>query len=164
MTEPTCLPPMKQGSNVGVPSVNSPARLEEGEPTPPGSVNSGSSSSLAVPGARDLPPISTATAAAAMNAYGMGNNESPSQRESFLNYFFGGANKTDRPALGSQEMLASSKYVPPMSMNSIIDAEMERKFETVSCGEGASFVCLNAIGRFDDTVTDKLNGLMTLFV
>ncbi|KAM3579756.1 Dynamin-related GTPase protein [Umbelopsis sp. WA50703] len=52
-----------------------------------------------------------------------------SQKDSFLNYFFGGASKQDRPALGPQDLISNSQYVPPPSMNNIIEAELERKLD-----------------------------------
>ncbi|KAI7868478.1 Dynamin central region-domain-containing protein [Spinellus fusiger] len=58
-------------------------------------------------------------------------------KDFFLNSFFGGANKSDRPVLGSQHALENSLYVPPMSVNSIMESELERKLEQVSIhGDG----------------------------
>lgn len=59
--------------------------------------------------------------------HGIGDDNS--QKDSFFNYFFGGANKQDRPALGPQDLISNSQYVPPLSMNNIIEAELEKKME-----------------------------------
>lgn len=53
-------------------------------------------------------------------------------KDSFLNYFFGGANKNERPALGSQEMMTKVQYAPPMSVNSMMESEMIKKLEQAS--------------------------------
>ncbi|KAI8393761.1 Dynamin central region-domain-containing protein [Radiomyces spectabilis] len=61
-------------------------------------------------------------------------NADPSSmpKDSFLTYFFGGAHKNERPALGSQEMMNSSQYAPPFSVNSVMETELERKLEQAS--------------------------------
>jgi dynamin 1-like protein len=53
-------------------------------------------------------------------------------KDSFLNYFFGGAGKNERPALGSQEMMTKAQYAPPMSVNSMMESEMVKKLEQAS--------------------------------
>ncbi|RCI04607.1 Dynamin- GTPase protein [Rhizopus stolonifer] len=53
-------------------------------------------------------------------------------KESFLTYFFGGAGKNERPALGSQEMMTKTQYAPPMSVNSMMESEMVKKLEQAS--------------------------------
>ncbi|GAA5808089.1 hypothetical protein MFLAVUS_001471 [Mucor flavus] len=53
-------------------------------------------------------------------------------KDSFLNYFFGGANKNERPALGSQEMMTKVQYAPPISVNSMMESEMIKKLEQAS--------------------------------
>ncbi|CAO3625316.1 unnamed protein product [Mucor hiemalis] len=53
-------------------------------------------------------------------------------KDSFLNYFFGGASKTERPALGSQEMMTKAQYAPPMSVNSMMENEIVKKLEQAS--------------------------------
>ncbi|KAL0095533.1 Dynamin family protein [Phycomyces blakesleeanus] len=60
------------------------------------------------------------------------SNMQQGQKDSFLTYFFGGANKNDRPALGPQEVMENSHYVPPMSVNSMMESELERKLEQAS--------------------------------
>ncbi|KAL0145921.1 Dynamin central region-domain-containing protein [Mucor lusitanicus] len=54
---------------------------------------------------------------------------SSAPKDSFLNYFFGGASKNERPALGSQEMMTKVQYAPPMSVNSMMESEMVKKLE-----------------------------------
>jgi dynamin 1-like protein len=53
-------------------------------------------------------------------------------KDSFLNYFFGGAGKNERPALGSQEMMTKAQYAPPMSVNSMMENELVKKLEQAS--------------------------------
>jgi dynamin 1-like protein len=57
---------------------------------------------------------------------------SSAPKDSFLNYFFGGAGKNERPALGSQEMMTKAQYAPPMSVNSMMESEMVKKLEQAS--------------------------------
>ena len=57
---------------------------------------------------------------------------SSAPKDSFLNYFFGGASKNERPALGSQEMMTKAQYAPPMSVNSMMETEMIKKLEQAS--------------------------------
>lgn len=57
---------------------------------------------------------------------------SSAPKDSFLNYFFGGASKSERPALGSQEMMTKAQYAPPMSVNSMMENEIVKKLEQVS--------------------------------
>lgn len=57
---------------------------------------------------------------------------SSAPKDSFLNYFFGGASKNERPALGSQEMMTKAQYAPPMSVNSMMESEMVKKLEQAS--------------------------------
>ncbi|KAG2174144.1 hypothetical protein INT43_004164 [Umbelopsis isabellina] len=45
--------------------------------------------------------------------------------DSFLTYFFGGANKHERPALGSMDLAQNS--VSPPSISKVVEAEMERQ-------------------------------------
>ncbi|KAI9489633.1 dynamin-A [Zychaea mexicana] len=49
-------------------------------------------------------------------------------KESFLTYFFGGANKNERPALGPQEMMNNASFTSPLSVTSMMENELERKF------------------------------------
>ncbi|KAI9319035.1 Dynamin central region-domain-containing protein [Dichotomocladium elegans] len=49
-------------------------------------------------------------------------------KDSFLTYFFGGANKMDRPALGPHDVA----YSAPQSVTSLMELELERKFEQTS--------------------------------
>jgi dynamin 1-like protein len=58
-------------------------------------------------------------------------------KDSFLNYFFGGAGKNERPALGSQEMMTKAQYAPPMSVNSMMESEMVKKLEQASLNNEA---------------------------
>ncbi|KAI9245681.1 dynamin-A [Phascolomyces articulosus] len=60
----------------------------------------------------------------APSANGTGDN-----KESFLTYFFGGANKNERPALGPQEMMNNAAFTSPLSVTSMMENELERKFE-----------------------------------
>lgn len=53
----------------------------------------------------------------------------PDGKESFLTYFFGGANKNERPALGPQDMISNPNFSSPMSVTSMMESELERKFE-----------------------------------
>ncbi|KAI7854349.1 Dynamin central region-domain-containing protein [Circinella umbellata] len=53
-------------------------------------------------------------------------------KESFLTYFFGGANKNERPALGPQEMMNNASFTSPLSVTSMMESELERKFEQAS--------------------------------
>lgn len=53
----------------------------------------------------------------------------PDGKESFLTYFFGGANKNERPALGPQDMVSNPSFSSPMSVTSMMESELERKFE-----------------------------------
>lgn len=64
------------------------------------------------------------------NGISPATNGDSGNKDSFLNYFFGGASKTDRPALGPQELMNSAP--PPMSVTSMMETELERKFEQVS--------------------------------
>lgn len=57
------------------------------------------------------------------------DTSSSAPKDSFLNYFFGGASKNERPALGSQEMMTKVQYAPPMSVNSMMESEMIKKLE-----------------------------------
>ncbi|KAI7886945.1 hypothetical protein K492DRAFT_139913 [Lichtheimia hyalospora FSU 10163] len=57
------------------------------------------------------------------------NQAHPDGKESFLTYFFGGANKNERPALGPQDMLSNPSFSSPMSVTSMMESELERKFE-----------------------------------
>lgn len=57
------------------------------------------------------------------------DTSSSAPKDSFLNYFFGGASKNERPALGSQEMMTKVQYAPPMSVNSMMESEMVKKLE-----------------------------------
>jgi hypothetical protein len=70
------------------------------------------------------------------------------QKDSFFNYFFGGASKNDRPALGPQDLISNSQYVPPLSMNNIIEAELEKKMEEVNF-DGDEVVVNNSQSRED---------------
>lgn len=45
--------------------------------------------------------------------------------DSFLTYFFGGANKHERPALGSMDLAHNS--VAPPSISKVVEAEMEKQ-------------------------------------
>ncbi|KAI9477996.1 MAG: Dynamin central region-domain-containing protein [Benjaminiella poitrasii] len=57
-------------------------------------------------------------------------------KETFLNYFFGGAGKNERPALGSQEMMIKAQYAPPpMTVNSLMESEIVKKLEQTSFNE-----------------------------
>ncbi|KAI8335117.1 Dynamin central region-domain-containing protein [Chlamydoabsidia padenii] len=58
------------------------------------------------------------------------NSSSPrhSQQDSFLTYFFGGASKAERPALGSLE----NGQAPTMSVTSLMENEIEKKMEQVA--------------------------------
>lgn len=49
------------------------------------------------------------------------------KNDSFLNYFFGGANKNDRPALGAMDGPHNSVTVSPPSISKVVEAEMERQ-------------------------------------
>jgi dynamin 1-like protein len=49
------------------------------------------------------------------------------KNDSFLNYFFGGANKNDRPALGAMDGPHNSASVSPPSISKVVEAEMERQ-------------------------------------
>ncbi|KAI8366934.1 Dynamin central region-domain-containing protein [Choanephora cucurbitarum] len=63
----------------------------------------------------------------------IGDTEEPSApKDSFLTYFFGGAGKNERPALGSQEMMTKAQYAPPISVNSMMENEMVKKLEQAS--------------------------------
>lgn len=53
-------------------------------------------------------------------------------KDSFLTYFFGGANKNDRPALGPQEAINNASFSAPVSVTSMMESELERKFEQAS--------------------------------
>ncbi|RUP48633.1 Dynamin central region-domain-containing protein [Jimgerdemannia flammicorona] len=142
---------IKQGSTLGTPPnsvTGGPGRdrdrdRDDPDNSPAPSING----AMGVPGARDRERdrdfssgIDRGFSTAANSMNGLHVTESPSQRgDSFLNYFFGGASKSDRSALGSQEVMTSAKYVPPpMSMNNIIEAELERKFETASISDNNS--------------------------
>ncbi|KAI7900160.1 Dynamin central region-domain-containing protein [Cokeromyces recurvatus] len=64
---------------------------------------------------------------------------SNNNKESFLNYFFGGASKNERPALGSQEMMAKAQYAPPpMTVNTLMESEIMKKLEQTSLNEAPS--------------------------
>ena len=58
-------------------------------------------------------------------------NGAGNDKESFLTYFFGGANKNERPALGPQEMMNNASFTSPLSVTSMMESELERKFEQV---------------------------------
>jgi len=49
------------------------------------------------------------------------------KNDSFLTYFFGGANKHDRPALGAMDGPHNSVTVSPPSISKVVEAEMERQ-------------------------------------
>lgn len=53
-------------------------------------------------------------------------------KDSFLTYFFGGANKNERPALGPQETVNNASFSAPVSVTSMMESELERKFEQAS--------------------------------
>ncbi|KAL1927844.1 hypothetical protein VTP01DRAFT_3249 [Rhizomucor pusillus] len=53
-------------------------------------------------------------------------------KDSFLTYFFGGANKNERPALGPQETVNNASFSAPVSVTSMMESELERKFEQTS--------------------------------
>ncbi|KAI8146532.1 Dynamin central region-domain-containing protein [Fennellomyces sp. T-0311] len=61
-----------------------------------------------------------------------GSSGGGDSKESFLTYFFGGANKSDRPALGPQEMMNNASFTSPLSVTSMMETELERKFEQAS--------------------------------
>ncbi|CAO3631712.1 unnamed protein product [Cunninghamella echinulata] len=63
-----------------------------------------------------------------------GNGGSHHHNESFLNYFFGGASKAERPALVSDLPNGSSaqSFAPTMSVSSMMENEIEKKMEQVS--------------------------------
>ncbi|KAI8354023.1 Dynamin central region-domain-containing protein [Blakeslea trispora] len=61
-----------------------------------------------------------------------GSSTESASKESFLTYFFGGAGKNERPALGSQEMMTKAQYAPPISVNSMMENEMVKKLEQAS--------------------------------
>lgn len=62
-------------------------------------------------------------------------------KESFLNYFFGGAGKNERPALGSQEMMTKAQNAPPpISVNSMMESEMVKKLEQASLNSDGPIV------------------------
>lgn len=63
------------------------------------------------------------------NGIGSHNQAHPDGKESFLTYFFGGANKNERPALGPQDMVSNPSFSSPMSVTSMMENELERKFE-----------------------------------
>lgn len=65
---------------------------------------------------------------------------SSAPKDSFLNYFFGGASKNERPALGSQEMMTKAQYAPPMSVNSMMESEMVKKLEQASINNEGGLV------------------------
>ncbi|KAF7727940.1 Dynamin- GTPase protein [Apophysomyces ossiformis] len=65
------------------------------------------------------------------NGYPMLNGTAD-QKDSFLTYFFGGAGKNERPALGPQEVMNNVQYVPPISVNSVMETEIEKKLEQAS--------------------------------
>ncbi|KAI8996884.1 Dynamin central region-domain-containing protein [Pilobolus umbonatus] len=67
-------------------------------------------------------------------------HDESNNKESFLNYFFGGASKDERAALGSQEMLAKAQYAPPISVNSMMENEMMKKLEQASIHDGPMMV------------------------
>ncbi|KAI8075292.1 DNM1 protein [Gongronella butleri] len=53
--------------------------------------------------------------------------------DSFLHYFFGGAGKTDRPALTTPEMSTGmTNGAPVLSVSSMVEAELDKKMEDVS--------------------------------
>ncbi|CAO3598805.1 unnamed protein product [Absidia cylindrospora] len=59
-------------------------------------------------------------------------NGYPTQHDSFLNYFFGGAGKADRPALGPASETTNGSYqhhVPTLSVSSLMEHEIEKKVE-----------------------------------
>jgi dynamin 1-like protein len=66
------------------------------------------------------------------------------QHDSFLNYFFGGAGKAERPALnGSPDMPnglsnhhQQQHYAPPMSVSTLMETEIEKKMEQVTLQNG----------------------------
>lgn len=67
-------------------------------------------------------------------------DSSSAPKDSFLNYFFGGAGKNERPALGSQEMMTKAQYAPPMSVNSMMESEMVKKLEQASLNSDGPIV------------------------
>jgi len=83
------------------------------------------------------------------------------QKDSFFNYFFGGASKNDRPALGPQDLISNSQYVPPLSMNNIIEAELEKKMEEVNF-DGDEVVVNNSQSR-EDIETQLIRSLITSY-
>lgn len=63
-----------------------------------------------------------------------GNSSGHHHNESFLNYFFGGASKAERPALVSDLPNGTSvqSFAPTMSVSSMMENEIEKKMEQVS--------------------------------
>ncbi|ORX42786.1 dynamin-2 [Hesseltinella vesiculosa] len=59
-----------------------------------------------------------------------GTDEDHSQHDSFLHYFFGGAGKTDRPALMPD--MPATNGVPTLSVSSMIESELEKKVDEMS--------------------------------
>lgn len=69
------------------------------------------------------------------------DTDTAAPKESFLNYFFGGASKNERPALGSQEMMNKAQNAPPpISVNSMMESEMVKKLEQASLNNDGPIV------------------------
>ncbi|OZJ03197.1 hypothetical protein BZG36_03332 [Bifiguratus adelaidae] len=57
-------------------------------------------------------------------------------KDAFLEYFFGGASRSERSALGSSDIMSSSKLQQQMSLNNMFEAELERRFrENLNIGD-----------------------------
>lgn len=85
-----------------------------------------------------------------------GLGDDGSQKDSFLNYFFGGSSKQDRPALGPQDLISNAQYVPPLSMNNIIEAELEKKLEEASMDGGDDWVAPHSTQNREDIETQLI--------
>ncbi|KAG2175736.1 hypothetical protein INT44_000214 [Umbelopsis vinacea] len=92
-----------------------------------------------------------------------GLGDDGSQKDSFLNYFFGGSSKQDRPALGPQDLISNAQYVPPLSMNNIIEAELEKKLEEAHMDGGDDWVAPHSTQNREDIETQLIRSLITSY-
>jgi hypothetical protein len=115
-----------------------------------------SSSPLMRPQQEGVPLVNGAYNPKLHEEFSGGQGDDGSQKDSFLNYFFGGSSKQDRPALGPQDLISNAQYVPPLSMNNIIEAELEKKLEEVSMDGGEDWVAPHGTQNREDIETQLI--------
>ncbi|ORZ18173.1 Dynamin central region-domain-containing protein [Absidia repens] len=130
------------------------------------SMNSVSSAIKANGGPFMMDDDNKSTITESASSYKENGHHQQQHHDSFLNYFFGGAGKAERPALGGLNDMANGgsphqHYAPTMSVSSLMENEIEKKMEHVTIQNGNGEETTYPVSDREEIETQLIRTLIT---